>query len=215
MSRRCSECGKSLAGRRADVKTCSPNCRVARSRRLKKQRKENLAQAHIASAYTPEQAQIAETVKASTDIVRDVVREEVTPIVREALTDDVLAGIQKLVRLTPKMIAAIEVDLTHPDDTVRQRAYTLLAKYTLGNPSVAPAPQQAQTAPMQVFFEMPRPGDESSTGDETLESTAVEIKECVECKQEKDETQFVGNSDRCQDCHERLQALVREKFGDG
>ncbi len=164
--------------------------------------------------YTPEQRQVADMVSASQDVVRDVLRDEVTPIVREALTDDVLVGIRDLVRLTPKMIAAIEQDLTNTDDTVRQKAYTLLARYTLGNPSIAPAPTTPATSPMSVFFEMPRPGDSSQTSDAVLEANATEVKTCAECGVEKDAALFVGTSDRCRGCHDRLRSTVRQRYGD-
>lgn len=207
----CSECGKSLRGKPALAKTCGPNHRAARSRRLTRERNERLAANLLKGDYTPEQRQVADMVNASKDVVRDVLRDEVTPIVREALTDDVLVGIRDLVRLAPKMIAAIEQDLTNSDDNVRQKAYSLLAKYTLGNPSIAPAPTTPATAPMEIFFAMPRPGDTTAP---TTEATATELKTCVECQTEKDEALFVGNSDRCQDCHDSLQATVTERYGD-
>jgi hypothetical protein len=212
--RACSECGASLNGKGVTTKTCSPAHRAARSRRIKREKSERIQAANRALEYTPEQNQVRAMVEAKTDVVRDVIRDEVTPIVRESLTEAVLVGIQQLVAITPKMIAAIEADLDHPDDNVRQKAYTLLARYTLGNPSVAPQPQTAAAQPMTVHFNMPRPGGETEPGSVIPEATAIEIKECVECKIEKEETQFVGNSDRCQECHDKLQALVMERFGE-
>ncbi len=211
MVRRCSECGASLRDRMASAKTCSDSCRTKRTRRVARSNRKRMATARAAREYTPEQAEVAAMVSARQDVVRDVMRAEVTPIVREALTDDVLAGIQQLVRLTPKMIAAIEADLGSGDDGIRQRAYTLLAKYTLGNPAIAPPPETPVSAGMQVFFEMPRPGGAVPA---VLESSATEVRECVECKAEKDAAAFVADSDRCQECHDRLQATVRGRFGE-
>lgn len=186
---------------------------MARARRIKNAKRDAARRVNEKKAYTDAQVQIANTVAASEDVVRDVMRQEVTPIVREALTEDVMGSIRQLVSLTPKMIAAIEDDLANPDDNVRQRAYTLLAKYTLGNPSVAPAPTTPATAsPMQVFFEMPRPGAQHQD-DPIHDGDAVELKQCSECQAEKPTTEFVANSERCQDCHDRLQAKVQERFG--
>lgn len=144
----------------------------------------------------------------------EVMREELKPVVREALTDDVLVAIQNLVNLTPAVVAAITEDIAQTSDkTLRQRAYTLVSKYTLGNPSVAPPPIEQAATGIVVNFQMPRPGD--ATAEVEQHSDAEELKTCVECKQDKPVTGFVANSDRCTQCHEQLQAKVLERFGGG
>lgn len=146
----------------------------------------------------------------------EVMREELKPVVREALTDDVLRAIEDLVGLTTDVVAAIKDDILQTDDkTLRQRAYSLVAKYTLGNASVAPAPLDPGAQGMTVNFLMPRPGDATPASIEAQsDGTAVELKPCVECKQEHPLTDFVANSDRCTKCHSELQAKVQERFGD-
>jgi hypothetical protein len=151
------------------------------------------------------------------DAAMEVMRDELKPVVREALTDDVLRAIEKLVHLTPAVVDAIQEDLEQDDDkTLRQRAYTLLAKYTLGNPSVAPPPPEQAAQGMQVTFVMPRPGDTTTAAIEPQsDSDAVELRTCIECKTDKPSQDFVGNSDRCTQCHDDLQARVQERFGGG
>lgn len=144
----------------------------------------------------------------------EVMREELQPVVREALTDNVLRSIQDLVALTPTVVAKIKEDLEQEaDPTLRQRAYTLVAKYTLGHPSVAPPPLDQAATGIVVNFQMPRPGDATPSAIEAPQhSDAVELRKCVECTQDKPTTEFVGNSDRCTQCHEALQARVAERF---
>ncbi|MGZ6878388.1 MAG: hypothetical protein ACXVGB_00620 [Mycobacteriaceae bacterium] len=195
-------------------KTCSQACRHKRSRRIAKARKQGgQNRAHppeLQPLYQADQGKIE-------DAAMEVMRDELKPVVREALTDDVLRAIQDLVHLTPLVVEKITEDLKQDDDKVlRQRAYTLLAKYTLGNPSVAPPPPEQAAQGMQVTFVMPRPGDSTPALTEPQsDGDAVEVRNCMECKQDKPDTEFVGNSDRCTQCHQTLQARVRERFGGG
>lgn len=149
--------------------------------------------------------------KVNYDAARQATRDELRPIVREAITQDVMDAISKLVNLTPTMVDAIAEDLESSDKTLRQRAYSLLARYTLGNPSVAPQPETPDQAPMQVTFHLPRPGDASPT---PVALETVDLRECVECKEHKMEADFVGASDRCQDCHDKMIAGVQARFAD-
>lgn len=205
-AKKCSECGASLAGRPSLTKTCSQACRAKRSRRIRRAQKERGKQLN---ALPEHQAVMRDIVRKTPDIAHEVMKAELAPIVREAITDDVMRSVKDLVGLTPKMVAAIEMDLESPDDRVRQKAYELVARYTFGNPSVAPQPQTPANAPMQVFFQMPRPGD----ADEPVEAQVEELRTCVECGDARPSGEFVGNSTRCQECHDKLQAKVRERFG--
>lgn len=144
-----------------------------------------------------------------TDMVHEVFKEELRPVVREAITEDVLRSVGQMMRLTPKMIELIERDMEDDDPTVRQKAYTLLARYTLGNASVAPAPAEQAQAPMQVVFNLPRPGSDAPD----VPEEAVELRECCECHQHKPEDAFVANSERCVDCHQEVQDRVHARFG--
>jgi hypothetical protein len=214
IERRCSECGGPLGPHaQSNRKTCSGPCRSKRSRRLKaaKQR------AGKARAHPEELQPLYQADKGSIqDAAMEVMREEVRPVVREALTQDVLLAIQDLVNLTPTIVEKIKDDLEQDKDpTLRQRAYTLVAKYTLGNASVAPPPPEQAAQGLTVNFMMPRPGDETSTTEDPQEhGEAVELRTCTECKEDHPDSAFVAGSDRCTTCHEALQAKVAERFGD-
>jgi hypothetical protein len=132
-------------------------------------------------------------------------------VVREAITEDVLEAASKLVGLTPRMVELIARDMEPPDPAVSQKAYSLVARFTLGNQSIAPPPAEQAPQPMQVNFLLPRPGDGRAV--EEVPAEAVELRHCVECEQDKPETAFVGASDRCQACHDDLQAKVAARFG--
>lgn len=205
---KCSECGTPLTGRQKY--TCGTSkCKDRRKRRNKARNHARNRAIAEAKTLPPHLKPLSQ--KEVQDAGKRVLQEELRPVVREAITADVLQGIADLVRLTPKMVELIEADLESPDPVIRQKAYTLLARYTLGNASVAPANAEAQPAPMQVTFLMPRPGDEPTAVPVATE--AEELRECVECQAEKPAGQFVGASPRCQDCHADLMGLVDARFG--
>lgn len=210
---KCSECGEPLTTPQA--KTCSPAHRAKRSRRLARQKK-------LAGQKSPYEGQARELAAIARDeapdIARDVVREELRPIAREAITEDVLRSINSLVGLTGKAVQRLTEDLDSVDAQIRQRAYSLLLRYTVGNQSVAPTATAAPAA-MNVVFNVPGPGD---TAPESVEGSAdtgtpsdvdaVELRECIECHEVKPIPEFVGISDRCQACHDALHAKVAEMF---
>lgn len=211
-TRVCSECPSALPADAPKVqKTCTAACRAKRSRRLKKVRSEA---GQNRAGRTPEQVALAEAASTNKEVAHQVAAEELRPIIREAITEDVLKAVKDLVGLTPAMVEAIQDDIMHGEPEIRQRAYTLLAKYTLGNPSVMPKSAEAQPAPMQVVFNMPRPGDITlgTEGAAPLEASAVEVKDCSECATPTPIDDFVAGSDRCQTCHDKLQEQVRARF---
>jgi hypothetical protein len=129
-------------------------CRSARARRLKREaakRGGDKRSAHV--------QEVSDALKDG-DALHEAAVDEFRPLVREAMTDDVLRGIDLLIKATPPPSPRCEADLTNSDDTIRQRAYTLLLKYTMGNPSVAPPSQQAAPGGLTVQFNLPRPGDD-------------------------------------------------------
>jgi hypothetical protein len=199
----CSECPTKLE--RPNQKTCSTACRSRRAHRLKAQQKRQGKAMGEANANPPHLNALA-----TKDIVHELAKEELRPVVRESLTQEVLEGIGKLVGLTTLMVNAIEEDLNSGDKYLRQKAYSLLARYTLGNQSVAPAAAAVQPQAMQVIFQLPRPGDD---GQAAVHVTAEEIKTCHECDTEKPVAAFVEDSERCQQCHDELQARVKELYG--
>lgn len=204
-SRKCSEyahCGKLLVGKSAQAKTCSTACRSRRAHRLKRAR----SKGGQMSPYDPALAAVVDVAAGKTkEAAHDVLKEELRPIVREALTQDVLDGLGELVEMVPEAVALIRADFDSADETIRQRAYTLLLKYTLGNQSIAPASATAAPAPMQVFFG--RQPDAPSTPAE-----AVELNTCEACGREAPKAEFVANSDRCRACHAEVQQRVAVKF---
>lgn len=206
-SRTCSECGASLRGRAASAKTCSDVCRAGRSRRIKRSREKNLELAQLPAHQKDLQAAITGEVP---EVAHEVIQQELRPIVREALTEDVLRSIDNLIGLTPAAIRALEGDLASDDSKVRQRAYELVLRYTVGNQPIVNTDSQSERE-LIVNFNLPRPEGEAQE-DEITESTAVRV--CLVCDTEKPEHEFVAGSDRCTECHEKLQDKVKSILGD-
>lgn len=205
----CSEpgCNNPLDGKDIKAKTCSPSCRQKRSRRLRKQKKE----AGLAAAATPEQREIAERVRAERDdVAHKIIEQEVRPIVRESITEDTMRAIQDMVGLTPQAVRAIGEDLASEDATIRQRAYTLILKYTAGHPAIVRPPDEDKTQPLQVNFNLPRPPKEGEVGEDGEPTEVVETKECDMCEQHKPVDEFAANSDRCLNCYNEQRAKADE-----
>lgn len=196
-ARRCSECGESLSGRSALTKTCSPRCRNTRSRRIRRQRRE--------VNKLPEHLKVVQQVVTEDrgDVVKKVVEEEIRPVVREAITEDVMQSIRDLVALSPAAIAAIEDDLTGSDPVLRNKAYTLLVKYTIGHNALVESPDEEENKNLTVNFQMPRPDDE-------VPADAEEIKQCDSCGIDKPASSFVGSSNRCTECFERAKEMAQQ-----
>jgi hypothetical protein len=201
-ARRCSECQSSLAGMQPTAKTCCESCRKKRARRLAKKKTRKVPE-HMAGMHDA-------VTKATDDAVQEAVRAELAPIVREAITDDVLQSVDKLMRnIVPAALEAMADDIHGEDRDLRQRAYTLALKYTLGNPSVAPKPDAPSGQPIQISFEVPRPGTDTPA----IEAAAEELKACQECGMDRPVSEFLEASDRCVHCDAALRARVAERFG--
>jgi hypothetical protein len=191
----CSECPSEVSGR---AKTCSDACRAKRHRRIKRGRAEGT-----------EAAADVELPKGAIDAaIQTTVQDAVAPIVREALTDDVLKGIRDLLNLTPKAIKAIEQDLESENDFIRQGAYRLLARYTLGHPSLVPEVSNDKNVVVMVNG-IARPQGPTQPGEELAAPSAataavVETRQCDSCDEHKPVTEFVGTSHRCQACFTRM-----------
>lgn len=135
----CEICGKPLTGKQR--RACSPTCR---------NKLRSLAQTDR------KQLQAELTKHVVTEAVATEVTAQVGPVVREALTDDIMSHIQRFVHLVPQALDAIEKNLKAEDPDVRQKAATTLLRYTMGNPSVAPPPIEESKAPLKVEFMIPR-----------------------------------------------------------
>lgn len=215
---RCSECKKQLVNedgsrKPAGTKTCSEKCKSARARRTKRNRQRSSQNA----AYSPHEKAAAEVIAGEVrDVAREVVKEELAPVVREQLTADVLRSIQDLIQdHMPEAITVLAKQMQSEDETIAQRAATLIAKYTLGNPSVAPPPSTPQQGGLSVVFNVPRPGDAIAPEVDDVVSVAAEaLRECSDCSQSKGESEFVAGSDRCQACFDGMRGMLVERFGD-
>jgi hypothetical protein len=207
--RRCTECGKPLGKEaRAGKVTCDQRCRQKRARRIRREREKAARE-----RFDTPVAQVRAIVKGETkDATHEVMKEELRPIVREAMTADVLAKIGDLVGITGEAIETLKKQLESEDETIAQRAATTILRYTMGNPSVAPAPAEQQPSPMTVVFNVPRPGD-STSGSADTEGDADEVRTCSECGETKTVQEFVANSTRCQSCHQSIEEHVRARFG--
>jgi hypothetical protein len=215
----CSECGGSLADKKPGTKTCKTSCRQKRSRRLARQKKA----ASAAAQLPPHQLEVSQSIYPSggrrevVDTAHRLLEQELRPVVREAITEDALRAIQKMVGLTPRIVELLEQDLESEDSTVRQRAYSLVAKYTLGHQAIVTPDSANAGQQLVVNFALPRPGDGPVSETQELEApvdgTAEETQPCDSCAVDKPLSQFVAGSQRCAECYARLQAEVQERFG--
>lgn len=217
--RLCSECGQSLAGRKANAKTCSPNCRQKRSRRLASAN----ADAQAEAALPDHVKEIRQAARGERDDVVDrVLQEELRPVVRESITDDTLKAIRDLIALTPEAVAAIQEDLASEDATIRQKAYTLIARYTIGHPAIVRPPEEEADKQLIVHFNIPRPEQHGATEEpEVIEAESAvplhddELRQCDMCGADKPITDFVAGSHRCVTCYEAQQEKARNLYSDG
>lgn len=209
--RRCSECGNPIVKKGPTAKTCDDKCRAKRSRRLKKAR----ADGGRASAMPEHQQELAARAEGEIqDAVKDVARAELVPVVRAAITEDTLRAIQSLVGLTPQVVSALEQDLASEDDVVRQKAYTLIIKYTMGHPAIVRAEEGTDGKQLIINFGLPRPeaADERANApsegrtEEPVDGTGVEIRQCDKCGADRPLADFVAGSYRCQQCYDAQQA---------
>lgn len=210
----CPECGNPFTASHAGHKLCSPKCRVRKSRRKSAGRHATPAMAAKAEA----RAEMAERVadEGAIAIAQDIIRAELTPVVREHLTESVMRSIGELVELTPLMVAALKDDLTalepvlddrnhlvldedghtmyRVDKARRQRAVAIVAKYTVGSPGLAPQAEH-KPQPLSVSFgNLPRPDWDN----------AVPERECDLCKEWKPEDEFDAGAPRCRGCQDTI-----------
>jgi len=162
------------------------------------------------------------------DAIGEAVQTELKPVVREAITEDVLRAVQDLVGLTPAVVAAITEDLASEDSTIRQRAYSLVAKYTIGHPAIVRAEDQHAGQQLVVIQGLPRPEERApltAEGSppmepakdviELAEGAAIETKICDKCGNDKPLEEFVAASDRCTTCFQEQQRRAQEMIASG
>jgi hypothetical protein len=209
VGRTCSECGAPLSSRSVRSTTCSDKCRTARSRRVRRQNREVEDFQERNNAGANEIAAIVR--REAPDVVTRVMKAELQPIVRQALTEDVLRSINSLVGLTPRAVAALTEDLESEDRTIRQRAYTLLIKYTVGHPALVKQEDTDDNRQLVVNFNLPRPDAPSQVNEE--ENLAVELRACDMCGEDKSPDEFASGSSRCLACFDEWKKRVMEQVG--
>lgn len=165
----------------------------------------------LANGYDPSYHKIAKIVRQEApDMAREIVAEELAPVVREAITEDTIRALKQLVGLTPTIVEKLAEDIESDDPTIRQKAYTLAAKYTFGHPAIVRPPEETDGQTLNVNFQLPRPGDDVVEADAAVELEASEILQCDKCGEDKPLIQFVAGSHRCIACFEEQQKLAQE-----
>jgi hypothetical protein len=199
--RPCTECDTLVTPPRI---TCSPRCRAARSRRIRSRR------------LSSDEAQLDRT--DAPRLAQDILRDELTPIVREAITEEVLEGIQNLIGHIPDAINAAAADLEAEDDVTRQKAYTLILKHGLG-PNLVPSINDDRQQELNVYFGIPRPPVAAQPPASALpvrdpEAPPIEARQCDTCREFKAPEDFVGSSDRCHECFEGIRKTATDALGE-
>jgi hypothetical protein len=146
--------------------------------------------------------------EAAEEVVREVIAEEVRPAIRDVLTEDVLEGIAGIVAALPLAIATAIVNLESDDEQIRQRAAELIMRYSAGNKNIVPDVNAGKTGDLNVHFDLPRPMSREELGQGPDEGEVVEEKVCDSCSTAKPLAEFVGTSDRCFECFERMKNSV-------
>lgn len=206
--RTCSECTNPLSSRSVTSKTCSNACRLKRSRRLRRVKQDQADfEANYPGAGSAEISAIVR--RESYDTVMRVTQSELTPIVREALTEDVLRAVQSMIGLTPRAVELLGEDLESEDPTIRQRAYTLLIKYTAGHPALLQPKDSDHGAQLVVQFGLPRPDAAELV---PPEAEVIEDLTCDMCHEDKPATEFESGSLRCKPCFETWKTNVLDQF---
>lgn len=228
----CSECGDPFSSEMSTAKTCGSRCRKRRSTRFGRGDRRD---------YAVDTSPVLEAMEKATSqalddlpsVAREVLAEELRPAMREGLTGDVLTSIKDMMGLVPLAQQALADELTAvkqvfnedgspqydpdgnavvvSDSDTRLKAVALLMKYTVGQPGLAPQPEQPDAAPLVINFggmpalQQPTTAHE---GDEPVEIAAGE-RMCDLCAAVKPDAEFVGSSSRCLVCHEGNRDRVR------
>lgn len=204
-NRVCSECGAELpADSRRDRKTCSDKCRNDRRARMQRNRSAAGQESWGGSSLDPEMAKEVEA-----GALLEVLKVELTPVVRERLGEHTLDAIARMLELFPKVIAALETDLAHPSPQVRQNAAKLILQYSLSDKNVPPAPkppQKIELVGMPDVTALPQHTGREGTSEAEPTADAVEVKECSRCGEEKELVEFEANAPRCRSCQAEVRA---------
>jgi hypothetical protein len=143
------------------------------------------------------------------------VRALVGPVVRDALTETVLQEISVITHLLPEALVVLQKNLHGEDPAEARQAAALILRYTVGNQAVAPAREDDKPPAFNINFgSMPQQGDATADTDGSvleIAEEAEELRTCLECNEPKPTDQFVGESNRCQSCHDAILEGIRAK----
>lgn len=192
----CLNCGRALRGRDVRRKTCSDRCRKAIQRARGAQRVTSLPDAELTGDAVHND-------RGPRSPLRQVIAEELRPIVREAIDEEVIKAIGALVRLSPGAIVALSEDLDSDDPQIRQRAYSLVLKFALDNPHVTPP--RADKPHLQVDVNLPRPGPPPDRAIELLKEDdpphdLEHQRVCVGCREPRRTSDFQADAPMCTRC---------------
>lgn len=168
------------------------------------QRRYRVNRGEAASGRTPGELVSEETERAAAELLR----EELRPHVREAITDEVIVQIKDLIKATPLAIAELIKQLKNPDVEIRQKAAKEILRHTTGNKAIVPDINADRQQDLIVHFALPRPDDPTPNG--PLDAPPEDLRQCDSCQSWKTPREFEGSSDRCTDCFEKMQ-----KIGEG
>jgi len=149
-------------------------------------------------------------------VALEEVRAQVGPVVKEALGETVLQEIGVLTKLLPEALVTLQKALHGEDPAEARQAAALILRYTVGNQAVAPAREDDKAPAFNINFgSMPSQGDAVADADGSvleLEDEAVEeLRICLECSTSKHPDEFVGESNRCLECHGKILENIRAK----
>lgn len=198
--RPCAACGKLLPeGTRR--KTCNAKCR------------KRLQRMHNQETGWPEaQKEAARQARAvdAVELAKEVFRQELTPIVREQITEEVVQSIAALMKLTPALVESLANDLFSNDANTRTRAQAIVAKYTLGQ-----ADSTSKTPKLVVNLgNMPDPSQDGGMKAIPVQDVDHrEVRICERCEEEKDIKEFDGAAPRCRLCQEEIRQGMEARFG--
>jgi hypothetical protein len=158
------------------------------------------------NAATPRTADLV-AAQDQQELIADVFRRELTPHVREAITEDVIKGIAAMATLSEELVTSLAADLRSEDAVARGRAQALMSKYLFGQ--INPDEQRGGlTINMPA---MPTP-DAPDHGDAVVVE-AEELRACERCGVEKPLSAFEPAAPRCNECQAELRASIQERHG--
>jgi len=210
------DCSTELTG--AQKLYCSNACK-SRAQRAKRA---DAAAAHKADLPDPTPDQVARA-------MQEELQNQLAPVIRENLTDDVVKAAEDMVKLSGKAVAALKQDLESTDPNIRQRAYALWLKYTVGSQAVMPNLTDDSQSPMTVVIanmpatvepaqpppeELPRRDPEAPALPPPTDAELQDLRECDTCHTFKPDSQFEASSSRCTDCFDRLRSQALATFGE-